>query len=274
MNRISTATAFLVSASMLGSLPSAVAQSIDTPMTRLRPIGSPSAVDQYRTVGSVDHRETGYAVRPSSTPVYNGENVRQAQFEVPTLPPDSNTFSPPSTGSPMGLPNNFSTPGPITSAPVPAAPPRGLPVNPNVPPVAVPNTPGRTITPLSPSSSSDMAPMIQPQLGGSFATIDNCNCISAASGYSAASGFGAGGCGAPVTYQAPPAYVAPQVQIPAPAILPGGFAAPATSAAPAGALMTFGQEINPVQVGQGLLGQPKAYVPGQPIRNWLRYFTP
>lgn len=27
-------------------------------------------------------------------------------------------------------------------------------------------------------------------------------------------------------------------------------------------------------VGQGLLGQPKLYVPAQPVRNFLRYLTP
>jgi hypothetical protein len=28
------------------------------------------------------------------------------------------------------------------------------------------------------------------------------------------------------------------------------------------------------EVGQGILGQPKVYVPGQPLRNMLRYITP
>jgi hypothetical protein len=91
----------------------------------------------------------------------------------------------------------------------------------------------------------------------------------------------AGQCGsgyglAPVGFQAPPA------QIPAPAILPNAPSlgspvagvAPATNPAPVGSLLTFGQEQNVVQVGQGIIGQPKAYVPGQTIRNWLRYFTP
>jgi len=27
-------------------------------------------------------------------------------------------------------------------------------------------------------------------------------------------------------------------------------------------------------VGRGLIGQPKLYLPGQPIRNFLRYLTP
>lgn len=46
------------------------------------------------------------------------------------------------------------------------------------------------------------------------------------------------------------------------------------NAAPVGPLISFGQSANPVQVGPGLFGQPKAYVPGQGLRNWLRYFTP
>jgi len=28
------------------------------------------------------------------------------------------------------------------------------------------------------------------------------------------------------------------------------------------------------QIGRGILGQPKVYVPGQPLRNFLRYLTP
>lgn len=28
------------------------------------------------------------------------------------------------------------------------------------------------------------------------------------------------------------------------------------------------------EVGRGILGQPKLYVPGQPVRNFFRYLTP
>ena len=72
------------------------------------------------------------------------------------------------------------------------------------------------------------------------------------------------------TFIAPPAAATPfaaQVPLAAPAPV-------AAAAAPAGALISLGQQRNPVEVGQGLIGQPKAYVPGQPVRNWLRYFTP
>ncbi len=60
----------------------------------------------------------------------------------------------------------------------------------------------------------------------------------------------------------------------APVILPNGIVAPQVGGAPAGALLSFGQETYPVQIGQGWLGQPVAYVPGQPIRNWIRYIFP
>lgn len=39
-------------------------------------------------------------------------------------------------------------------------------------------------------------------------------------------------------------------------------------------LVSMGQQQHPVQVGQGILGQPKAYVPGQGVRNFIRYLTP
>lgn len=39
-------------------------------------------------------------------------------------------------------------------------------------------------------------------------------------------------------------------------------------------LFTLGQENNNVVLGRGLIGQPKAYVPGQCIRNFFRYLTP
>ena len=39
-------------------------------------------------------------------------------------------------------------------------------------------------------------------------------------------------------------------------------------------LIGFGQDANNVQLGRGIFGQPKAYVPGQFFRNSLRYITP
>ena len=39
-------------------------------------------------------------------------------------------------------------------------------------------------------------------------------------------------------------------------------------------LLSLGQEGYNVQVGRGIVGQPTVYVPGQPVRNFLRYLFP
>ena len=45
-------------------------------------------------------------------------------------------------------------------------------------------------------------------------------------------------------------------------------------AAPCRPLITLGQGAYNAQLGQGILGQPTAYVPGQSIRNFIRYLSP
>ena len=184
-----------------------------------------------------------------------------------------------------------------------------LPTNPRQ------NVPGSTFQgqplPLNPTASnppargqivvspSDAAPMPQPNLANGFATLDNCNCVSPASGYSAASGIGCGSnlgyvwpasCNTPATPSRLPqgyvpqnyGYAAPPAQVPGPAVMPvnPGFAGGGITGSALGgasvprALISLGQQNNAVQVGQGLWGQPVAYVPGQSIRNWVRYFFP
>jgi len=39
-------------------------------------------------------------------------------------------------------------------------------------------------------------------------------------------------------------------------------------------LIGLGQDQYNVQLGRGIIGQPVAYVPGQPFRNFLRYIFP
>jgi hypothetical protein len=137
-----------------------------------------------------------------------------------------------------------------------------------------------------------MTPVPQPQLPSSgFATMSNCHLVTGPTRYLAASGIGCG-CGPviPTNYAAPvtsaPATAAPPTAYPAEipsaattapvTVLPPTTTTPprAATGAPARALISLGQETYPVQVGQGLWGQPVAYVPGQGIRNWLRYFFP
>jgi len=155
----------------------------------------------------------------------------------------------------------------------PAMPPPTTNTAPNVvPPSSQVISPGE--------SSGDYAPLAAPQLGGGFANVGNCNCVTAPSAYYAASAnndcapsaypasvYPAGG-----TYQPPAGYGAPvaPLAVPAyPAVAPRGFAAGSPTP-----LVTFGQRLNPIQVGQGILGQPVAYVPGQTFRNFIRYFFP
>ena len=39
-------------------------------------------------------------------------------------------------------------------------------------------------------------------------------------------------------------------------------------------LVGFGQSLNNAHLGRGILGQPTAYVDGQPVRNFFRYIFP
>lgn len=286
----------------LTTLSTAMGQTPTSPMTRLRPIGEPSAVDRYRgsadqtsgvlqresraadryasPVESADYRETAYQYAGANR--WQGRQVHDSQvrqtamqqpFTAPALPgASSGDFALPGAAPPAET---------IVPSPNPAVPsqvaPRGLPSGNVLSPVpGSGSSPGPSV--LAPGGG-DFAPLAQPELSNSFATIDNCNCVSGPSGYTGASGTG--GC-ATVSYetpayvapiaQTPAPYVAPPAQITAPAILPGTV--PPAGGAPARSLVTFGQETKPVQVGQGWYGQPVAYVPGQPIRNWFRYLFP
>ena len=73
---------------------------------------------------------------------------------------------------------------------------------------------------------------------------------------------------APVVYSAPAPVPAPAVTVVARPVVP---AAPVVSYRP---VVPVAVPARPVVVGRGLLGQPEAYVPGQPIRNALRFISP
>ncbi|GAA5508227.1 hypothetical protein [Novipirellula caenicola] len=312
------------------SFPNSAAASIDTPQTRLRPIGSPSAVDRYRSSDSrTSLRETAYQTsgnafqssrvshNAAANSDYERSQIRQAMMQqtvtAPQLPPDSSP-----SGGGMGLPpNSFAVPpNPSSNTPPPSSftpPPTTQPVAPSLPPSTMPSPPastnppssfpgnsngfspappplasgssGQNTLPYSPNSSSDLTPLAQPELQTEFATMSNSPCISAPSSYTAAcaspympvSYYAADPCAVPATL---PTTIAPAPTFaPAPsmAVAPSAvYGTPITpgSAAPIGSLFTLGQERNLVQVGQGLWGQPVAYVPGQGVRNWIRYFFP
>ncbi|NND98632.1 MAG: hypothetical protein HKN47_15025 [Pirellulaceae bacterium] len=275
----------------------------DRPSMRLRPLGAPSAVDKYRTQDRF--RETAYDSQSSVvTSAAVNADVRQVVMlqnggiVSPSLPPDAMAMPDPRSMQPQPpAGGSFAPPGTAMPAVVDSAP-RMLPTGP--PANSMGTSTGTTYpgSQMGIPSSSDYAPMSPPQLNqANFATIDNCNCISAPSGYSAACGTPCGSNGgyiAPQSYAAPVSqtYIPPDAQISAPAVMPGvPLAAPSVTpgiigqgglgqggfglgGSPPRSLITLGQQNLPVQVGQGLWGQPVAYVPGQRVRNWIRYFFP
>ena len=272
------------------------------------PIGTRSLVDQYRN----DHPQPG--VRSQTEKIGNHAvlsstrhlvRLPQSGFAAPPLPTTgaspmtsptnggmgfpSQTVTPPSgfqepnVGAPFGLPPGTGAPLPMSN-PVPApntmAPPTGLPpalpmnsaVPRNVPVVGLPST---QVIPRN----ADMLPIAQPQLNDGFATVGNSCCVSAPSSYVAAMGLSCVGGGyQPTTTQG---YIATGPQVAAPpqvaSTVPSGLVPvtrPSAPGVPKKPLINLGQDKNAVVVGQGLIGQPVAYVPGQCIRNWIRYISP
>ena len=247
---------------------------------RMRPIGSPSAVDKYRQQRSRPspvRAEFAQSNRlQASQRQLNTGNLRSSSVRQVAMMQDITAR--PLAGDAIGLPPDGANAPPVPRPDMNATLPRSdalrsLPANPSV---------------VSPSDlrGNDLTPMSQPALANhGFATIDNCNCISAPSGYTGASGYGCGsvaqaGCNTPAYGYNGRAYVAPPAQIAAPAVMPTLPVTPTVgqpalgAAAPPRALISLGQQLNTVQVGQGLWGQPVAYVPGQTVRNWIRYFFP
>ncbi|MBB3208099.1 hypothetical protein FHS27_003926 [Rhodopirellula rubra] len=260
----------------------------------------PGAYRQPERDSGVRYIETGYRDDMRRTDAYG--NVRQVSMQ-------SGGFTLPSGGGSAPLPNEY-TPPPLNTPPnllpggtQPPAPSGNLQTAPtmtqpqlappptysgpayNAPPATENSAPRSLPTPGTGTQSypsgpvADYQPVAPPQLSnGGFATMSDCRLITPASSYSAMSPYG-DTCGgvAPTGYSG--TYVAPPAQIAAPAAMPAyptpppGALVGSPTAAPVGSLVTFGQETFPVQVGQGLWGQPVAYVPGQRFRNWLRYFS-
>lgn len=242
VSRIRVLLGFAV-ATLVVTATQAGAQSLDTPMTRMRPIGSPSAVDRYLRPQATSSATTSPAPQAISP-------VRQAGYQSASYQsPVRQTVMMQST--PMALPAN---------------PPAG-------------------VASQSVLVNNDAQPIPQPQLNNQFATINNCALVTPPSGYSAASGCGCGSTIVPQSYNMPvsaavvadPAATVPMATVPAEVAVPVATTTVPTNAKlgmPMRSLVTFGQENKPVTVGQGVVGQPVAYVPGQPIRNWIRYFMP
>lgn len=253
-----------------------------SPSLGLRPIGAPPAANPSapRAGQAVASRTTadgatpaGAELRTSNGAILQTAFMQQGDFNVPAdmggSPPAgaaSQFEAPPLAGNDYGS----ATRSPSAAAPPPASPPTtSYPTAPSLQglqPVAPLGAPLAAPPQHQPNASpSDLAPLPQPQLPSNWATVDNCNLVSGPSGYRAEFGFCSPAPVVPVGYAAPPVILPP-------AVAPGAPMAPA----PFGCrpLFTLGQENYNVQVGQGIIGQPTAYVPGQNIRNFIRYLSP
>lgn len=290
--RVSSSLVFVITATI--SCPSSVTAQSSDRATALpfRPIGSPSLIDRY-IAPSANARQSQAPISSAWNQATSG--VRQVAmqsggFDLPTGGPAFNNAPAPSTPfvAPPGNPVAPQTlaPPPTTVTPPPAAlsvpPGNATPL-----PRGTTSLPPQTLAPTTrapamgiPVSPSDLQQMPAPTLNnGGFATMADCRLITPPSSYSALAPVIGGGCGgtAPVGYLQPVAATAPYVPPPQELAGPSVVMPPPTAgppaAAPAGSLVSFGQERYPVQVGQGLWGQPVAYVPGQAFRNWLRYFS-
>ncbi|QEG43307.1 hypothetical protein [Roseimaritima ulvae] len=257
---------------------------------KLRPIGSPGLVDQLRQTpvpqgyGSSQQQSFSSADQQAvAKPVIQQTAMMQATggMGLPPLGAPPPAAAQPSVAQPPAatMPTGPSTPlpGAPSSRPVPPSlAGQGLQPVPldNQP---LPNNQALPTAPQGVPAGNDLTPVPQPGLSQNMATVDNCACVSAPSTYNAG---GMWDCGpayvvptsatvpASVPYAPPPAVIAPPVA--SPAVVPTAMV-PTAGCKP---LFTLGQDPYNVQLGQGIIGQPKAYVPGQSVRNFIRYFTP
>jgi len=285
------------------------ASDFTVPQTRLQPIGAPSAVDKYRNRPVITAFESGRENAVRQAVLMQSSDA--SSVPPPSLPPGGFSMPPgnglpapirsaPSMGPVNVLPTNPYDNAPLqrgnvgngtSGLPLPSPPTSyPAPLNPNI---NVNPQSGGSFAPVPRSGAiagqsipgGDYAPMPQPQLGNQFATLGNCRNISAPSGYRSDRILT---CGQPTSYvttvgatSLPPMYSPPPAQIGPPVFLPPtqmGAAFGSTQTVipgPAGyrPLISFGQDRYPVQIGQGIFGQPVAYVPGQSFRNALRYIA-
>lgn len=266
-----------------------------------RPMAPPSLPPGGFGLPSTPIPQSGGPLPPGSSPSNtftlppSGALPPPGALPMPLQSTPAGPIAPPRTAAPPTFQANPVSPSPQANP----APSQSLPINPNLgvgssvsPGTNFGASPAFPAAPMNPgfggglprqpssTGSSDYAAIPPPQLNNAFATMDNCRNISGPSTYRASGAFGCGAPSsyAPVAYVPPPSQIAPVVSLPpgatfnpvsitgtVPPIIPGnpGYRP----------LISLGQESNPVQVGQGIIGQPVAYVPGQCFRNALRYIS-
>lgn len=267
--------------------PIAYGQNDRAAMMQMRPIGDRSAVERYLPAGSKGRLEVyarnandlnvGIEKEVSDNGIGQSNSIKQAQFQLPS-PGNSTDSSGGFLNSDSGVSGQEAE---ASLRPFPNAQ-----TSPQLPQVEklkesiqkqnrqLPEGGNRSLPPAWQSGSENRGyvefPLPKP--GERYATMNNSTFVSPASGYLAEMSWGKN--------SVEPASFASQTQAPGhqaaselTAILPSSRLVQ-YEAVPSRPLFTFGQESKRVVVGQGFLGQPVAYVPGQWVRNSIRYLFP
>lgn len=279
------------------------AQDTQPYFTQIRSISEPSAVDRYQSLRlSTPMQSSG--VTSAKLPLVDQLAENQVEAEVSDV--QQVQFQLPAPGSSAASGGDFLNPsnGPATLDPVDETPAfpfsaeqggeqsigggmareqetvdsgsqlRSLPLG------VGSNSRELGSTPLEVDSQNNRnegyAPFESPNLGNQYATMNNSTFVSAPSGYDATTFWGrncvsvsASKSGTGVRPMRSGESSTPRLT----RVLNQEFLAnyPAVPTRP---LLSFGQEQHGVVVGQGMLGQPVAYVPGQWVRNSVRYLFP
>jgi hypothetical protein len=221
---------------------------------------------------------SGMPYNPAFNPPYNPAFNPPAN--LPYNPPANPAFNPPVGG----MPNNVTNPpmsniGPSTATPIVPSP-SGFTNTPMTGGMTMPAPPPTYANPstINPYTAVPPAPRYdtrstfinsQPFVGGPVVTRDASHMVSptvyrqnvpctTCGNQPYAPGPTMGATGSPFSY-APQAY------------FPSSFNGVNTTFKP---LVGFGQNVNLSQLGRGIVGQPVAYMPSQPLRNVLRYLFP
>ena len=177
---------------------------------------------------------------------------------MPSYVPSSPAVPPVGSPIPNGPANSMVQPGPTY-----VAPPTYYPSNVNPQAFIPTSSPGDAGMPRYPrppnlvnntSNQADACNMVSPSV--SRQAYSN-PCDAPYSGNSYTGGPNSGRTGSPFSY-VPPTYMASNL-----------YRSP-----PYPILVGFGQDLNGAYFSRGIVGQPKAYLDGQPIRNFVRYLTP
>ncbi|MEC8474665.1 MAG: hypothetical protein VXZ38_08450 [Planctomycetota bacterium] len=264
----------------------------------MRPITERSAVERYRTDSEADTHSITDSNQGVSRPSLRPTNViskekanpiQQAQFQFPT--PESNSAEDP--GFLDGGSGNATLESTDEESLMPFPTDRISPLFPETTRSAEPafkaqdSSAGRerelprnvdaTTDDLPSQDVPAYAPFSVPDSSEQYATMNNSTFVSPPSNYIAATSWGRNckpksvGTGMPHPIEA-----ASNIKSPMNGLVgvSTGTLLEQYPSIPDGPFMTMGQERTRVVVGQGIVGQPVAYVPGQWVRNSLRYLFP